>query len=258
VQGEPSLFIPTISGGFAQPIITNDCTSMQAGFLNKQTKTCSTVIFNGAITSRGATYCFPGPYNNRQPIIKCDLDPIDRNTQLPAVCPTIGDSYQPVTGSSGTPLCCGVAGPLGQGAEDNNTYNCVYGLTGFSTFASGPTVDTDQDGQPDLIDNCPNASKFFQEDQDHDARGDVCDNCPAVANQNQKNTTGASVGDACNCALPGVKLGPTGAACPSVSAPATPAPATPGGMGALLGLGFMALGIRVVAKNGRRRLNCGL
>jgi len=253
VQGEPSLFIPTISGGFAQPTITNDCTVAKAGFINAQTNVCSTVVFNGAIASGGATYCFPGKYNQNQPILKCELDPVDPTTQLPATCSPTGSTPYPVSGSS--PLCCGTAGQL-QSSADNDTYTCISGLTGFSTFARGPLLDSDMDAHPDFLDNCSKVSNLFQQDQDNDFVGDACDNCPAVANQNQKNTSGGPVGDACNCALAGVTAGPTGAPCPSVGASATPAPATPTGLGALLGLGLMALGIGVVTRKGRRRLSC--
>jgi hypothetical protein len=66
----------------------------------------------------------------------------------------------------------------------------------FSDVAGGPLADTDGDFVPDISDNCPLAS-----------------------NLDQKDTTGAPMGDACNCALPGVKFGPTGTACPVSAVP---------------------------------------
>jgi hypothetical protein len=247
VQGLTSLYVPTVSGGFAQPTITNNCTAMQAGFINHQADTCTSINFSGIITSPGATYCYPGPFNVGKLVIQCDADPLDMTTGLPADCKTANPGNEvlvryPVPGSSDV-LCCGT--PPTQLPADNNTYTCVSQLYQFSSFASGQLLDTDQDTVADLVDNCPFASNPFQQDQDHDLIGDACDNCPAVANQNQKNSTGAAVGDACNCTLPGVKLGPTGAPCS-----ATVVPAVPPEMTGLLGLGLVSAGL-MFSRRGR-------
>jgi len=88
--------------------------------------------------------------------------------------------------------------------------NCTYlalGLTsgGFAgAYLSAQTVlgvkDTDGDGVPDSLDNCPFVPNPTQADADHDGVGDACDNCPNVANPDQKDTDGDLVGDACdNC-----------------------------------------------------------
>ncbi len=58
------------------------------------------------------------------------------------------------------------------------------------------TRDTDGDGIPDSIDNCPNKANPMQEDEDHDGLGDVCDPCPPVADNTD--TDGDGVGDACD------------------------------------------------------------
>ncbi len=42
-------------------------------------------------------------------------------------------------------------------------------------------LDTDNDGVPDLIDNCPETANPDQLDSDEDGIGDVCDDCQAVA-----------------------------------------------------------------------------
>ncbi len=61
-------------------------------------------------------------------------------------------------------------------------------------------ADTDSDGVPDALDNCPNAANANQADGDGDGDGDVCDNCPAQANANQLDTDGDGDGDLCdNC-----------------------------------------------------------
>jgi hypothetical protein len=51
--------------------------------------------------------------------------------------------------------------------------------------------DSDQDGVPNSIDNCPFAANPDQTDTDGDGIGDVCDNCPTVFNPFQTNVCGA-------------------------------------------------------------------
>jgi hypothetical protein len=58
--------------------------------------------------------------------------------------------------------------------------------------------DTDNDGFPDALDNCPLNYNPSQTDLDHDSRGDICDNCPNVANTDQRDTDHDGVGDACD------------------------------------------------------------
>ena len=47
---------------------------------------------------------------------------------------------------------------------------------------TGISFDDDDDGVPDIQDNCPLHSNLFQDDDDDDGVGDVCDNCPDSAN----------------------------------------------------------------------------
>jgi len=88
--------------------------------------------------------------------------------------------------------------------------NCTYlalglqvnGLPGgaVSAHVSVGTSDTDDDGVPNTIDNCPNDFNPGQEDFDGDNVGDACDNCPNDANDDQTDTDGDGVGDVCdNC-----------------------------------------------------------
>jgi hypothetical protein len=63
----------------------------------------------------------------------------------------------------------------------------VFGLKGFNTVKktrsspSGSKKDTDKDGIPDIIDNCPYTYNPDQSDLDHDGIGDVCDPTPYLA-----------------------------------------------------------------------------
>jgi hypothetical protein len=61
-------------------------------------------------------------------------------------------------------------------------------------------LDTDNDGVPNGVDNCPTIANPGQEDGDGDGVGDACDNCRTTANPGQEDGDGDGVGDACdNC-----------------------------------------------------------
>ena len=86
------------------------------------------------------------------------------------------------------------------------------------TGETPPPVDTDDDGIPDDVDNCPTVPNPDQADTDGDGIGDACDdtpppddqdgdgvpdaedNCPTVANGSQNDRDADGVGDVCdNC-----------------------------------------------------------
>src|SRR5215471_14179401 len=48
--------------------------------------------------------------------------------------------------------------------------------------------DSDGDGVPDNVDNCPLVANPNQADSDGDGVGDACDDCPNVANPDQRNS----------------------------------------------------------------------
>jgi Concanavalin A-like lectin/glucanases superfamily/Secretion system C-terminal sorting domain/Thrombospondin type 3 repeat len=52
---------------------------------------------------------------------------------------------------------------------------CVLGITSFSDFIVVSPIDTDEDGVPDIDDNCPEIANADQADLDGDGIGDVCD-----------------------------------------------------------------------------------
>ncbi|HEY2387808.1 MAG TPA: thrombospondin type 3 repeat-containing protein [Candidatus Binatia bacterium] len=58
-------------------------------------------------------------------------------------------------------------------------------------------VDTDGDGIPDALDDCPAIPNPDQRDQDGDGVGNVCDNCQNVANPGQEDADHDGVGDVC-------------------------------------------------------------
>lgn len=62
------------------------------------------------------------------------------------------------------------------------------------------SADSDGDGKPNTVDNCPAIYNPNQEDADGDLIGDACDNCLTVFNPSQADADGDGVGDACdNC-----------------------------------------------------------
>lgn len=61
-----------------------------------------------------------------------------------------------------------------------------------------PVGDTDGDGVPDAIDNCPTIPNPDQHDQDGDGRGDVCDLCPHIATPSDIDSDGDGIGDECD------------------------------------------------------------
>lgn len=66
-------------------------------------------------------------------------------------------------------------------------------------YVINPTAyDTDGDGIPTLLDNCPAVSNPDQKDTDADGVGDLCDNCPLTYNPDQLDSNGNGWGDLCD------------------------------------------------------------
>jgi hypothetical protein len=81
---------------------------------------------------------------------------------------------------------------------------------------TAPPLDSDGDGIPDSIDNCPTTFNPTQADSDGDGVGDACDNCPVTFSLNQADRDLDGIGDACDpCPLGKiVAIGVDGAAEP--------------------------------------------
>jgi hypothetical protein len=84
---------------------------------------------------------------------------------------------------------------------------CVYpedplGDAGFPDAPPG-TIDTDKDGVPDDLDNCPKIANPDQLDEDGDKIGDECDACPHIANAPATDSDGDGLPDACDPNLTG-------------------------------------------------------
>lgn len=73
------------------------------------------------------------------------------------------------------------------------------GLRVFLNLTGSP--DTDADGYPDIVDNCPAVPNADQQDRDGDQAGDVCDNCADYPNANQQDSDGDGWGDACDTCI---------------------------------------------------------
>ena len=78
--------------------------------------------------------------------------------------------------------CCGrnldgvcIDGTWGSKLYETDDISC-YLVNGWWNIYCGP--DIDDDGLPDIADNCPDTYNPFQGDFDSDGIGDTCDDCP--------------------------------------------------------------------------------
>lgn len=82
---------------------------------------------------------------------------------------------------------------------------------GADEIGSAPATDSDNDGIPNDLDNCPNTANADQANMDDDEFGDVCDadmdgdgiandndNCPSIENPGQEDADHDGIGDACD------------------------------------------------------------
>ncbi|MBS1938265.1 MAG: thrombospondin type 3 repeat-containing protein [Bacteroidetes bacterium] len=104
---------------------------------------------------------------------------------------TVNDAWTDACECVGQPIDC--AGVIDGQAFIDACGTCAGGTTGIT-----PNPDSDGDGVPDCLDNCPLVANPLQEDFDHDGVGDACDNCPWVYNPDQADSNGDGIGDACS------------------------------------------------------------
>lgn len=97
----------------------------------------------------------------------------------------------------------------GAGCRENYNYHHLYAFSSVMTVPAA--IDSDGDGVPDTVDNCPSTPNPEQADNDADGVGDVCDpdddndgvadqtdNCPINANADQLDKDFDGLGDACD------------------------------------------------------------
>jgi hypothetical protein len=104
-------------------------------------------------------------------------------------------------------------------------------VTLFDTGLLEQAADTDGDGVPDAIDDCPHDPNADQMDADGDGSGDTCDNCPLLSNPDQRDRDGDGLGDACDPDRDGDEILNAVDACPDAFVPGRPDAAILGGGG---------------------------
>jgi hypothetical protein len=95
--------------------------------------------------------------------------------------------------TTGSPRSCSCPGDF----DNNNVINTADLVAFLAVFGTQCAPDSDGDGVPNAIDNCPNTPNPNQADADGDGRGDVCDNCPTISNPGQQDSDNDGIGDAC-------------------------------------------------------------
>ena len=68
----------------------------------------------------------------------------------------------------------------------------------YTLLDTARIADSDGDGLPEALDNCPGVPNLDQSDVDGDGAGDVCDVCPLIPDPDQLDSDGDDAGDACD------------------------------------------------------------
>ena len=121
-----------------------------------------------------------------------------------------------IIGEDGEPLNTGWFAPGTMSGDDLEYIAMLEDIPGgLLNYEIDVPDDTDEDGIPDIVDNCPEDANEDQTDTDRDGIGDVCDpeespdtdgdevydhddNCIYVANSAQFDSDGDGLGDACD------------------------------------------------------------
>jgi hypothetical protein len=108
--------------------------------------------------------------------------------------------------------------------DGTNVNSAVFVGTGTSC-----STDSDSDGVPNVLDNCPNTPNANQadwnldgignacQDFDSDGLGDTIDNCPGIANPGQEDQDGDNIGNPCDPDRDGDGVANTSDNCPDIS-----------------------------------------
>jgi hypothetical protein len=166
------------TGGGITVTAQNMCSMFQDLIdVGNQVATCVDISTNAELLGL-AKICFPNPSGNQPDVLRCRQKPS---------CTT---GEKPHAGG----FCCR---SLTTDPISRPGYICVSS-DGFSSYAAGDAIDTDNDFIPNIRDNCPTVDNTFQQDADGDLIGDACDNCPTVANQDQLDSDHDGIGNACD------------------------------------------------------------
>lgn len=110
------------------------------------------------------------------------------------------------------------------GGSFSHTFNATGTFDYFDPvhpWAIGEVIvtlpDLDNDGVPDVNDNCPSNENANQLDSDGDGLGDVCDNCPINSNSNQLDLDMDGLGDVCDADDDGDGVSDDIDNCPNIS-----------------------------------------
>jgi hypothetical protein len=126
----------------------------------------------------------------------CDADAPQASEQA---CTRIFDKIIAGLGETPFPTC-----------QDSDEDGVPNGVDNCPNVANQDQADSDSDGVGDDCDNCADAPNPMQEDADEDGVGDDCDNCPDTPNSDQADADGDGTGDACTqavCACSGYQAG---------------------------------------------------
>ena len=196
--------LPNVTSGGDSSIVATVCSDPLPEGLGVTANALCATIQTTAQFSGLAEVCIPYEDNGT-----CSLTSAQACTS-DAVCPAGENCFDPnepflqmVRCPDGDPASCEV---LAKSSQDTVNNILCANTDQFSQFAVGQLLDTDNDFTPDLLDNCPQVSNFFQTDGEVDSGGnpvpdgvgDVCDNCSAVPNTNQLDTDSDGYGNMCD------------------------------------------------------------
>jgi hypothetical protein len=166
------------------------------------------VVFDDALLS-GLVLTGDMVLGHAEAEMQCALPPPDRdNDGIPDDmdnCPDTPNADQADTDGDGLgDACDGDTGGGDPGGGDPGGTDPGGTDPGAGDPGSGDpgANDTDDDGVPDPMDNCPLRFNPEQVDLDGDGVGDLCDNCVSASNPSQVDSDLDGLGNACdNCAL---------------------------------------------------------